>query len=318
MVGHSLGGGTLAVSRVRIADLNRRNGTSPEEGEQSHDEMPSPVDRLDDALAGTRSSLELIDSVDDWLVTYLEPWLVNYFRDSGSLVLDEVSRNRREPKAQHHRNYVESLKYDDFPDVIHLTLRFGARAVGDRRILDAVHLASAVELEKILSEAGFYLSATPAGLEYRVDPTVVNLAETAADEARRFGKPNAATRLESAWKKAYSLHPEPTESIAEAIRAVEAVMLPIVVPNDLKAMYPRGVGTLRDNKDKWRLVIETQKGADDIDVVISMLDRLGTAHLERHEGNVAKGADTVESARACVHLAATLVQWFSMGAVVKR
>lgn len=308
----------MAVSRVTIAELNRRNSQSPEEDEQSLGEMPSPVDRLDDALAGARSSLELIDSVDDWLASYLEPWLVNYFRDAGPIVLDEVSRNRREPKAQHHRNYVGSLSYDDFPDVIHLTLSFGARAAGDRRITDAVHSAGAIELEKILSEAGFYLSATPTGLEYRVDPTVVKVAESAADEARRFGKPNAATRLESAWKKAYSLHPDPTESIAEAIRAVEAVMLPTVVPNDLKAMYPKGVGELKNSRDKWRLVIETQKGADDIEVVISMLDRLGTAHLERHEGNVAKGVDTVESARACVHLAATLVQWFSMGAVLKR
>ncbi|WP_197494178.1 hypothetical protein, partial [Rhodococcus sp. EPR-134] len=114
------------------------------------------------------------------------------------------------------------------------------------------------------------------------------------------------------------LHPDATESIAEAIRAVEAVMIPTVVPKDLKAIYSKGVGALKQQKDKWRLAIETQNGADDIDVVISMLDRLGTAHLERHEGNVAKGVDTVESARACVHLAATLVQWFSMGAVVKR
>lgn len=308
----------MAVSRVTIAELNRRNRKSPGEDEQPLGEMPSPVDRLDDALAGTRSSLELIDSVDDWLASYLQPWLSGYFEGAGSTVLNEVTRNRREPKAQHYQNYVAYLPQNELPEVLHLALRFGARAIEDGRMPDTRHSLDSRELEKILSESGFYLSATPTGLEYRVDPTVVKLAESAADEARRFGKPNAATRLESAWKKAYSLHPDPTESIAEAIRAVEAVMIPTVVPKDLKAIYSKGVGALKQQKDKWRLAIETQNGADDIDVVISMLNRLGTAHLERHEGNVAKGVDTVESARACVHLAATLVQWFSMGAVVKR
>ncbi|WP_156519212.1 hypothetical protein, partial [Rhodococcus sp. EPR-134] len=162
----------MAVSRVTIAELNRRNRKSPGEDEQPLGEMPSPVDRLDDALAGTRSSLELIDSVDDWLASYLQPWLSGYFEGAGSTVLNEVTRNRREPKAQHYENYVAYLPQNELPEVLHLALRFGARAIEDGRMPDTRHSLDSRELEKILSESGFYLSATPTGLEYRVDPTV--------------------------------------------------------------------------------------------------------------------------------------------------
>lgn len=277
----------------------------------------APVSRLQDSLVGSDSKMALTSEVEDWLRPYIHSWLHVYLEMSSD-VLERVCIQLRRPQPNSARDFLSSLNPSEYADVVHMAIQFGYLEVqaGERDDEDLLFEVS--RLETILSDSGFYLAATTRGLEYRVDPTVVAAAESAVGEARKFGKHNAAVRLESAWEKAYSLDPDPTESIAEAIRAVEAVMLPTVVPKDLKAIYSKGVGALRDNKDKWRLAIETQNGADDIDVVISMLNRLGTAHLERHEGNVAKGVDTVESARACVHLAATLVQWFSMGAVVKR
>lgn len=274
-------------------------------------EVPTPLTSLEDTLAGRASSLALMSVVEGWLESFLRPWLSKFLSDQS--VRDKTCLRLRLARDGS-RSLVEKLVAPELLAVAHVAIQVTRldQTSGPQ------NPATVESLEEILSQAGFYLRATNNGLEYRVDATVIEQAQTAAATAESYGRPQAATRLRSAWQAAYSLHPNPTESLAESIKAVEAVMVPTVVPNDMSAIYSKAVGQLKKTRGEWRFEVVSQKGDDSIDTVIAMLDRLGTAHLERHEGNVPPKSDTVEAARACVHLAATLVQWFSMGAVVRR
>lgn len=123
----------------------------------------------------------------------------------------------------------------------------------------------------------------------------------------------SGTYLAKAWNLAYQLQPDPSAAMTEAIRAVEAACIPVVLPRDGAATLHKCIKTMRDQGD-WELILTTSDGYPSHSKTLDlMLETLAKAQSDRHVGQ----APTERQAQAHVQLASTLVSWFASGAVVK-
>jgi hypothetical protein len=119
------------------------------------------------------------------------------------------------------------------------------------------------DLATRLAEAGsaYRLSALLSGLERRVDPTLTAAVAKAANSAGN----SAADYLRAAWTAAYDLHPDPSAAYRDAIRAVEAVVLPIALPRDPTPTLGKAIKHLKDTSNRWKTAIQDKDGQGTID-----------------------------------------------------
>lgn len=198
------------------------------------------------------------------------------------------------------------------------------------KLLDATdHLVGAVSdpadppaqsLERILIEGGSAwtvgrLEDDGVGLVRRVDETAANQAQVVTTPEDR-----ASTLLAEAWGSVYGRHPNPTHGYNQAVRAVEALLVPLVTPNDREGHYGRAIGQLRveASDGQWTFTLGHRRdAAAPVATIVSMLDLLWSSQHARHVP-MDEGAPlhvTPEEAETAVHLAVTLVQWLREGAL---
>ena len=167
-----------------------------------------------------------------------------------------------------------------------------------------------------LEDAGsaYTVAADNRSLVERVDPTVAaGVEQTIAAAA-----PTAGTLLRDAWNRTYGLHPDPTAAYHAAVRAVEEVACPLVLPADGAGTLGKVIGNLRQGGHKWSFVLVDRDGADTVEPLVAMLDRLWTGQISRHGGGKNSGDQSQAEAAASVHLAATLVQLLGAGALTRQ
>ncbi|MET7636821.1 hypothetical protein [Streptomyces sp. NPDC005078] len=104
---------------------------------------------------------------------------------------------------------------------------------------------------------------------------------------------------------------------AAAINAVEAAAHATVQTNNKNATLGTMLGEIRNARHKFEVAISTRSGEDPITPVETMMRALWQGQTSRHGGQVPTVPETLEAARAGVHLAAAPVQWFVSGAVVR-
>lgn len=148
-------------------------------------------------------------------------------------------------------------------------------------------------------------------LKRRVDSIVTAAAEqtmTAATPGRH---------LQKAWAAIYGRHADPAKAYDEAVRAVEAAAIPVLLPKGTRETLGKVHAHLRQAGDKWSLAI---KGANNGDVapLKAMIELLWKGHIARHAGSPNYRTQHQDEAEMAVHLATTLVQWFISGAVRPR
>jgi hypothetical protein len=172
------------------------------------------------------------------------------------------------------------------------------------------------ELETILREGGsaFRVGSAPDGrlcLERRVPEEIAAAIDSVIDESGRAG-----LHLRNAWSSVYARAPNPSDAYSEAVRAVEVAAIPVVSPSDATATLGKTIGALRADPQQWDLVLQPAKG-ESIDALLAMMDLLWTAQHDRHgkPDTEAPLNVSLEEAQAAVHLAVTLVQWFTSGSV---
>ncbi|MYV48403.1 hypothetical protein GT031_23235 [Streptomyces sp. SID2888] len=136
----------------------------------------------------------------------------------------------------------------------------------------------------------------------------------AADQQRAG---SAADHLEAAWKAAYGRGPDAVRAYSEAIKAVESAAHAVVQPNNAKATLGTMLGEIRNARHKFTAAVPTPVGGDPIAPAEAMMRALWDGQTSRHGAQTATVPETLEAARAGVHLAAALVQWFVSGAVVR-
>lgn len=175
-------------------------------------------------------------------------------------------------------------------------------------------------LEMWLSEGGsaYKVSDDGSGLEWRVDPTVAAAAKVAVEAASNEPSAGSASEhLELAWRAAYGLHPDPIRAYGEAIKAVESAAHAVVQPNHKRATLGTMLGEIGSARAKFSTAIVTAPAGDPVAVVEAMMRALWDGQTSRHGKQTPTVPETLEAARAGVHLAATLVQWFISGAVTR-
>ncbi|WUR59787.1 hypothetical protein OHS32_32815 [Micromonospora chokoriensis] len=154
----------------------------------------------------------------------------------------------------------------------------------------------------------------------RMDPPVRDAVQKGQEEA----VPAAADHLRASWVAAFGIEPDANVAYAEAVRAVEAVACPLVVPNAARTPTLGSVltalrGDLQANNPKWQVVIPDQQGAPaGVNAVVAMIELLWHGHRSRHAGSASSRPNTLEEAEAAYMLSATLVHWLSKGALQPR
>jgi hypothetical protein len=168
-------------------------------------------------------------------------------------------------------------------------------------------------LQRILVEGGsaYHVSIPHQRLERRVDETAAKAFERSAT----VSGDDAGRHLRQAWTATFGLQPDPTTAYREAVRAVEAVACPLVLPNDPKRTLGKVIRHLKDASGKWALAIPGGGAAGGVVPLVEMLELLWTGQVSRHGGAPTSRDQRQIEAEAAVSLAATLVHWFATGVV---
>jgi hypothetical protein len=134
-------------------------------------------------------------------------------------------------------------------------------------------------------------------------------AATANDEASML--------LRRAWSATYGRDPEPSRAYGDAVRAVEAIACPLVLPGDPKPTLGKVIARLREQTDRWNFILPGEREAAGIAPMRLMLELLWTAQRSRHAGGPDTRDQFLTETEAAVSLT-TLVQWFASGFVQRK
>ncbi|MFF4119550.1 hypothetical protein ACFY0P_39750 [Streptomyces sp. NPDC001714] len=277
----------------------------------------------------------LFEGVPDHLVRPLGVWITAYLDGRPELTERVALQLRVTLDAPNPEQLVEAVSISDpstLLDVVDVALHLdkrlwwdldvaGPEAKMEAGLADWIPAfgwpegsrAAAVEgLDEMLTDAGsaFEVDWRQRRLQRRVNATVT----TAAAEAMGM---DSGGHLQASWAATYGRHPDPAKAYDEAIRAVEAAAIPVVLPNGTKETLGKVLAHLTQATDKWELAIGGQnRGA--IGPLTEMIRLLWQGHVARHAGGPTFRLQHQDEAQMAVHLAATLVHWFTTGAVRKR
>lgn len=175
----------------------------------------------------------------------------------------------------------------------------------------------AQQLEDCLYRGNSLWTVRPLGVAHSLERRVDEAVESAvADVAAR--NPGPGQYLTSAWHLAYGRLPSPGESYRESVKAVEAAAIPVICPRDSKATLDTILGAMRTSPGKWTVQVPATSAAmPGEQLIVAMMDALWTGQAGRHGTPVPStpASQTLIEAEAAVHLAATLVHWFSTGVI---
>lgn len=175
------------------------------------------------------------------------------------------------------------------------------------------------QLEVLLKEAGSkwqigIRTADAMGLVQRVPEGVQSAVDETIQSSGRAG-----ARMASAWAAAFGIAPNPSQAYSLAVKAVEDAAVPVICPNDSTATLGKINSQMR-NTGNWSLPLAREdEYATTSGTVLSMMKMLWAGQADRHGGNPDPSlVISQEAAEVAVMTAATLVQWFTSGAVARR
>jgi len=192
--------------------------------------------------------------------------------------------------------------------------------VGDRELaLDVLdfcvqHLASedyANELGATLAIGGSEWAVSEAGDE---GPQLLRRTIGPMQEAIENIHPSserAHHHLSTAWRKLVGRDADPSAAYREAIRAVEVVAKPVVIPNDSNATLGKIIAAIRSKPEKWEVALDKALPEQ----VADMADLIWKGQQDRHGTDNPEAPLNVsqEEADAAVHIAVPLVRLFASG-----
>jgi hypothetical protein len=280
-------------------------------------------------LQGLPPTQVLHEGVPKHLEMPLRRWVYSAFAGGGAdlvaLTLEITVEYERSSGGA--ANYLASRpSADDLLDVIDAILRLGGPwPLGDRYDYSGedVRTQKALlvkDLELILHTGSSFLRMNNKqdGLERRVDATVTaafGSAVSAAAVQRDAG--SAADQIRDAWKELYGVQPAPSAAYSLAIKAVESAAHATIEPNNVKATLGTMIGILKGAPHKFQLAVPGPSSTGGVEALTKMLELLWAGQTSRHGAQTAVRVETQEQAEMAVHLAVTLVHWFSTGAVAR-
>jgi hypothetical protein len=174
--------------------------------------------------------------------------------------------------------------------------------------------AAVLALSRILDDgaSAYRVVVTEDGprLERRVDATVTEMFDDVA------GKGQAGNRLRVAWQRVYERRPNIVGAYDAAVKAVELVSIPIVLPKDPIATLGRVNACIRNGPA--RFIFELGSSGD-VAPALAMQELLWTRQCRHGDPDPGKPDDnTFAEAEAAVHLAAALVHYWERGIIRRR
>jgi hypothetical protein len=184
-------------------------------------------------------------------------------------------------------------------------------------VVQAEHTtASAIHLDQLLSHGGSVWGVgkrgDEAGLERRVDDTVMGAADKAMSESGHAGK-----LLAEAWQKVYGRSPDPKGAYSKAVLAVEEAAVLVVTPKDKKSTLGKIAQVMRDQGD-WRYVLHEGGVESAQDAPLHQVQELWHRDPRHANGEATYRDPTQREAETAVFLAVGLVHMFSAGLIARR
>ena len=169
------------------------------------------------------------------------------------------------------------------------------------------------DLDQILTLAGsvWQVDSDRRRLVRRVDATAQAAFRDASSPADV-----ASAELQEAWTAAYGRNPDASDAWDHSIKAVEAVLIPVVTPKKAKANLGDVVGSLASQGSLWKLVLHGHDDTQSVAPLVAML-RLMWPDPDRH-GSGDSRKPSLDEAQAVVNLAVPIVQWARAGALSRR
>lgn len=235
-------------------------------------------------------------------------------------------------------NYAYGTKFVDFQNAYRVDLGFTAdgyyhwanevlphlRKLNDAQFTNLIdYLASRSyfrpgtqhALEKPLSDGG------SAWTVIRWNDTYARLAKRVPDGVQAAVRGTlqatdlASVKLQEAWLDAYGTNPRASVAFSHAVVAVEIAAFSVIDTGNPEPTLSNLFSILEAKTPRWTLIFRDSEKAPGPATLAAMLRALWRGHESRH-GRPDYADATLDEARAAVILAATLVQWFTSGAVV--
>lgn len=127
----------------------------------------------------------------------------------------------------------------------------------------------------------------------------------------------AAEHLRLAVGRAFGRSPDPSGAFREAVRAVEAIAKPVILPDDDTATLGKMIARLRDAPNRFDVAV--YGGSGGVERLRAMLELLWKGQNDRHGTDAPDAPISVDqrAAEAAVHLAVVVVEWFRSGLVTR-
>ena len=148
-------------------------------------------------------------------------------------------------------------------------------------------------------------------LERRVEESMRKVVSSTLGKG---GRP--AEHLRIAWTSAFGRTPNPSHGYREAVRAVEAVLIPLALPTDRAATLGRVIGEIRANPKRYGVRLRPDSRLDPVATFADMLGLLWTSQYDRHASGdeAAPLSVTQQDAEDAITLAVTVVRLVQTGA----
>ena len=173
---------------------------------------------------------------------------------------------------------------------------------------------NAPRLVKLLETGG---SVWTVADDHRSLVRVVSDGAQATFDAATSVADEITTQMREAWANAFGRNGNPSDAWDHAIKAMEALFIPLVVPSQTKPNLGHAVGQLRNQGQLYELVLPGKDLNHDVGPLVGMLDLIWP-NVDRHPGVATTRPPTADEARAVVTLAATIAQWHRDGWVVQK
>jgi hypothetical protein len=267
---------------------------------------------------GRASAEALVEGVPSYLQHSLIEWLRTEFgwhRTSAAggvnqAFLQTLATATRIPVKQSHEiggisdQIISAIQRDEdlFLDVLDATLHL------KNGYANVANLTSILDV----GASAWTVAADGRSLEKRVDP-----AASAAYERALTTADAASIELQEAWAAAFGRDPNPSDAWDHAIKAVEELLIPLVIPEVAKPNLGGVAGELRASSSKWRLVPSTASSTLDDGKSLEALIRFIWPNPDRHGGGANRRTPNQDEAERVVHIAVAIVQICRNGGLVK-
>jgi hypothetical protein len=291
-----------------------------------------PFQKLSDRERGELVNQVLHEGVPSHLDQPIRAWIYRALQGGGhdliAITLEmTIDYQRAEAQGSGARFLALCSQSDDLLDIVDAILAQSGPwpspdtldYTGEKYRRDRVILLKDLELMLHTGSSAYRVADDQRGLMRRVDVTTTNAFESATSAAASQPNAGSATdQIREAWSELYGVTPDPTAAFSLAIKAVESAAHAAVEPKNTRATLGTMIRQLRDNPDRYQIVLPGPGGHRDIGVVRDMMNLLWTSQTSRHGAQTVRRQETQEEAEMAVHLAVLLVHWFTTGAVTRK